>query len=478
MKGSIRMRVFYGFLTVTLLSVVGITSISYLLIRDTLEKENSKRLHSVVETLMSSLDYAVSHTRVTEENIVEVLENKILEISDIHKKDIIIYNLKGEYLLSNKKKNQVTEKTVPQEVLNHLRKSDKRYDFIEFDKGSRGNIISSYLLLLNNMLEPVAIVYFPFYHNDANYLDAYYRYLEIMVVANILILALGIWLSWNISHGLTENIRKISDEITKINLNQPLESIKYHNDDEFTPLVNSYNRTLRLIEEQKKLLSYKEKESAWREMAKQVAHEVKNPLTPMKLLVQNFQRKFDKEDPKIEERVRRLCVSLVDQIDVITNVANAFSDYTQLPKGKDEVINVNNEIYSLVRLFDEHNEVKLSFNHENILINFDKIFFQRIMTNLVLNAFQAKDEGRKFYLDIHVTLLNKKVSITVVDNGVGMSKSKLEKVFEPNFTTKTSGMGLGLTMVKRMIEEYNGEISIRSEEGKGTSVRVVLLTNI
>ena len=478
MKGSIRMRVFYGFLTVTLLSVVGITSISYLLIRDTLEKENSKRLHSVVETLMSSLDYAVSHTRVTEENIVEVLENKILEISDIHKKDIIIYNLKGEYLLSNKKKNQVTEKTVPQEVLNHLRKSDKRYDFIEFDKGSRGNITSSYLLLLNNMLEPVAIVYFPFYHNDANYLDAYYRYLEIMVVANILILALGIWLSWNISHGLTENIRKISDEITKINLNQPLESIKYHNDDEFTPLVNSYNRTLRLIEEQKKLLSYKEKESAWREMAKQVAHEVKNPLTPMKLLVQNFQRKFDKEDPKIEERVRRLCVSLVDQIDVITNVANAFSDYTQLPKGKDEVINVNNEIYSLVRLFDEHDEVKLSFNHENILINFDKIFFQRIMTNLVLNAFQAKDEGRKFYLDIHVTLLNKKVSITVVDNGVGMSKGKLEKVFEPNFTTKTSGMGLGLTMVKRMIEEYNGEISIRSEEGKGTSVRVVLLTNI
>lgn len=476
--GSIRMRIFYGFLLVTLLSVMGITAISYTILKDTLDKQNTKRLQSIVEALMSSLDYAVSHTSVTEENITSVLDGKILEISDIHKKDIIIYDLKGNYLLSNKKIELVAQQKIPQNIIKHLTKTKQRYDFVEYNEVVKGNITSSYIFLMNNMLEPVAIVYFPFYHNDSMYLSVFSSYIKIMILASILILMLGVWMSWLISHSLTKNIRRISEEITKINLNGTLEPIVYHNDDEFTPLVSSYNRTIKLIDEQKKLLAFKEKESAWREMAKQVAHEVKNPLTPMKLLIQNFERKFDKKDPNIEDKVKKLCSSVVDQIDLVAKVANAFSEFTKLPEKKDEIINVNQEIISLIRVFDEHNEIEVIFNQNDILINFDKTFFQRIMTNLILNAQQARDENKVFKLNIDVELINKKVMISVVDNGIGISKSKLEKVFEPNFTTKSSGTGLGLTMVKRMIDEYKGEISIRSEEGKGTSVRVVLLTNL
>ena len=328
------------------------------------------------------------------------------------------------------------------------------------------------------MLEPVAIVYFPFYHNDNAYFDVFNKYIEILVAANIIIIAFGIGLSWRISYELTRNIRQISDQITKINLNEKLEPIKYYNDDEFTPLINSYNRTLYIIDEQKELLSFREKESAWREMAKQVAHEVKNPLTPMKLLVQNFERKFDKNAPDIEDKVSKLCISLVDQIDLIAKVANAFSEFTQLPEKKNEVINVNNEIKSLIRVFDKKHEIHFQADRENILINFDKVFFQRIMTNLILNAQQAEDEDRKLSINIALELLNKKISITVEDNGVGIPKEKLEKIFEPNFTTKTSGTGLGLTMVKRMIEDYKGEISIRSQEKRGTKVFVILPVNM
>lgn len=474
---SIRIRVFYGFLVVAILSIVGITMISYMTLKDTLEKKNATQLQSVVESLMSSLDYAVSHTTVTEKNITSVLGNKILEISDINKKDIIIYDLQGKYLLSNKQKDLIIQQEIPENILKKISKTN-RYDFVQYDKEIEGNVTSSYLVLKNNMLEPIAIVYFPFYHNDRAYLVAFQGYIKIMLFTNTLIVLFSVWLSWHISHSLTKNIRKISDEITKINLNEDLNPIRYYQDDEFTPLINSYNKTLHLIEEQKKLLAFKEKESAWREMAKQVAHEVKNPLTPMKLLIQNFERKFDKNDPKIEDKVKKLCASVVGQIDLIAKVANAFAEFTKLPERKDEIINVEDELYSIIRIFDENKEINTSFNKENIVINFDRVFFQRIMTNLILNAQQAKDENRKFSIDINVELLNKNIMITIADSGIGIAKGRLEKIFEPNFTTKTSGTGLGLTMVKRMIEEYKGEISIRSEEGIGTSVRVILPTNI
>lgn len=475
---SIRMRVFYGFLLIAVLSIIGISVISYITLRNALEVQNSKQLQNTVESLVSSLDYAVSHTTVTEKNIESVLQNKILEISDINKKDIIIYDMQGRYLLSNKKKDLVAQLEVSQDILRNLLKTKGRYDFTEYNKEIKANVTSSYIILKNNMLEPIAIVYFPFYHNDEVYLDTFQSYIKVMILANILIIIFSVWLSWKISHSLTKNIRKISDEITKINLNEDLEPVRYYNDDEFTPLINSYNKTLRLIEEQKKLLSFKEKESAWREMAKQVAHEVKNPLTPMKLLIQNFERKFDKNDPKIEEKVNNLCLSVVEQIDIVANAANAFSEFTKLPERKDEVINVNKEVASIVEIFNENKDIFISFNNENILVNFDKAYFYRIMNNLILNAQQAKDDGRDFRLEINIELFNKNLVINIVDNGIGIPKNKLEKIFEPNFTTKTSGTGFGLTMIKRMVEEYKGEISIRSEEGQGTSVRVTLPTNI
>ena len=475
---SIRTRIFFGFMIVSILSIIGVTSISYLILKKAAENQNRKDLLNTVEKLIASLDYAVSHTTVTGENITIILENKILEISDISKQDIILYDLSGKYILSNKNQNLIAQQEIPEPILKEILKSDKRYDFVEYDGKIKGNVTSSYIKLLNNMLEPVAIVYFPFYHNDNAYFDVFNKYIEILVAANIIIIAFGIGLSWRISYELTRNIRQISDQITKINLNEKLEPIKYYNDDEFTPLINSYNRTLYIIDEQKELLSFREKESAWREMAKQVAHEVKNPLTPMKLLVQNFERKFDKNAPDIEDKVSKLCVSLVDQIDLIAKVANAFSEFTQLPEKKNEVINVNNEIKSLIRVFDKKHEIHFQADRENILINFDKIFFQRIMTNLILNAQQAEDEGRKLSINIVLELLNKKISIIVEDNGVGIPKEKLEKIFEPNFTTKTSGTGLGLTMVKRMIEDYKGEISIRSQEKRGTKVFVILPVNM
>lgn len=475
---SLRSKVFIGFMIVCIMSITGATLTSYLILKKTAETHNKTDLQKKAETLISSLDYAVSHTIVTEDDLPKVLSNKILEIADVNKQDIIIFNLKGQYIISNKEKNLVTQQEIPKDILMKIVNTDKRFDVQEPDKKNNSNVTSSYMKLKNNMLEPIAIVYLPFYHNDSSYFEIFGNYIQMVVLGNLILILFSVWLSWQISNGLTRNIRKISDQITKINLlGKDVKSIKYFNDDELTPLVNSYNKIIHILDEQKELLAFREKESAWREMAKQVAHEVKNPLTPMKLLIQNFERKFDKTDPDIDEKVTRLSKTMVDQIDLISAVAGAFSEFAKLPEKKNEILDIIKEVKSLVRVFNDKNEIYFHSNKNNILINFDKIFFSRIITNLITNAQQAVSDERKPVINIDVELINKKVSISVEDNGIGIPKDKIDKIFEPNFTTKNSGMGLGLTMVRKMVEDYKGEISVKSEEGKGTKFVIILPTN-
>ena len=289
---------------------------------------------------------------------------------------------------------------------------------------------------------------------------------------------MSIWLSWIISKTLTKTITQISELITRTTLfGKEMKPIKYFQNDELSGLVKSYNKMIYQIEDQKLLLANKEREEAWREMAKQVAHEVKNPLTPMKLIIQNFERKFDKNDPNIDKKVSDLSKSLVDQIDLVATVASAFSEFAKLPTKNDEVFDLKEELENLVRVFNEDGNIYFHVNRDKIFVKMDKIYLSRIFTNMITNAKQAIFEGRKSIINIDVEHFNKKVVMIVSDNGIGIPKDKLEQIFEPNFTTKNSGMGLGLTMVKKMIEEYKGEISVKSTEGKGTKFTIILPTN-
>lgn len=479
-KGSsLRTKIFIGFMVVCFFSVIGSTAMSFLIIKKSVTEHSSSDMQSKFEALMKTIDYAISHTNVTEQkDLAQILQSEIYEISDVNKHDVVIYDLKGNYLVSNKEKNLINQKTVPTEILNKVLKSDKRVDIQEYDDEVGNNVTSSYMILKNNMLEPIAVVYFPFYHNDDIYYGAIDKYLQYIILVNLFLILLSVWLSWIISKTLTKTITQISELITRTTLfGREMKPIKYFQNDELSGLVKSYNKMIYQIEDQKLLLANKEREEAWREMAKQVAHEVKNPLTPMKLIIQNFERKFDKNDPKIDEKVSNLSKSLVDQIDLVATVASAFSEFAKLPTKHDEVFDLKEELENLVRVFNEDGNIYFHVNKDKILVNMDKIYLSRIFTNMITNAKQAISEDRKSIINIDVEHFNKKVVMIVSDNGIGIPKDKLEQIFEPNFTTKNSGMGLGLTMVKKMIEEYKGEISVKSTEGKGTKFTIILPTN-
>jgi two-component system nitrogen regulation sensor histidine kinase NtrY len=475
---SLRNRVFFGFLFVCLLSVAASSLVPYIVLRNNSLQQSKIDMQEKTNAVMRFLDYAVSQSTVHTEDLPAVLKNRIFEIADINQHDIIIYDLKGNYLLSNKDENLVKQKKIPLKIVNKLLSTEARYDFREVDKSKDAVFTSSYLLLKNNMLEPVGIIYIPLYHNESAYLDVLHKYVIYILIVDILLIVFSIWLSWVTSTNLAKNITKFSDMITRITLfENEMRPIKYYKNDELNALARAYNRMILQIQDQKERLRFKASEEAWREMAKQVAHEVKNPLTPMKLTIQNFERKFNPEDPNVNEKVKQLTKTMVDQIDLIATVASAFSEFAKLPEKNNEVINLNTEIDDILRVFND-DQIFVHSNKGNIMINMDRIYLSRIITNLVTNAKQAQSDTRKLLINVDIEQHQRKVIISVQDNGIGIAENMYERIFEPNFTSKNSGMGLGLSMVRKMVEDYKGQITVKSELGKGSTFIITLPTNL
>lgn len=474
---SLRNRVFFGFLLVCFLSVVATSLVPYFVLRNNSLQQSNIDMQEKTNAVMRYLDYAVSRTLVETKDLPNVLGNKIFEIADVNQHDIVIYDLKGNYLLSNNE-SLSDQKTIPIHIVNKILSTDSRVDIKGYDKKKDAGRTSSYLLLKNNELEPIGIVYIPLYHNESAYLDVLHQYIKYILLVDIFLILFSIWISWVTSNSLAKNITKFSDMITRITLfENEMRPIRYYKNDELNALARAYNRMILQIQDQKERLRFKASEEAWREMAKQVAHEVKNPLTPMKLTIQNFERKFDPEDPNIRERVKQMSKTMVDQIDLIATVASAFSEFAKLPEKNNEVINLNTEVEDILRVFND-DSIFMHSNKGNIMINMDRIYLSRIITNLVTNAKQAQSDERKLIINVDVEQHQRRVMISVQDNGVGIPENMYERIFEPNFTSKNSGMGLGLSMVRKMIEDYKGEIAVKSEVGKGSTFTITLPTNL
>jgi len=467
-------KFFFGLILVSLICIIGTTLVSYLVIKRISHLQNENLLINKSLAITTSLDYAISLYNINKGNIPKKFKYKLIEISDINNiSNIVLYDEKGNFLISNK--NETSVKKISPDILNKILNSDKGVlDFRFFDKESGIVYISSYRVLRNNPsldTNPLAIAYFSYYYHDNQYTAIFSKHLRFIVLVNIFAVIVCIFISWSISKNIVKTIVSISSKIS--NEGKELKPLKYSSKDELSVLVRAYNKMIYQLREQAELKAQMEKEKAWRTMAKQVAHEVKNPLTPMKLIIQNFERKFDPQDSEIKEKVTKLSKILVDNIDLIAKVASAFSEFAELPTREDKILNLNEEVNRVVEIFEKQH-IFIHSNKDNIKINFDRIYIGRIITNLVINAQQALVEARKPVLNIYLEQFNKNVSIKISDNGCGIEKEKLEHIFEPNFTTKSSGMGLGLAMVRKIVEEYKGTISVRSELGKGAEFTINL----
>lgn len=291
-------------------------------------------------------------------------------------------------------------------------------------------------------------------------------------------------LSYFASTVLTDPLKLVTQKIRKTNLDKLNEPIEWKSDDEIGLLVGEYNRMLLKLDESKRALSLSEKQSAWREMAKQVAHEIKNPLTPMKLTLQHLKRtlpgmngnEVNGQNAATVRMFQRTFDSLLDHIDDLSDIATSFSDFAKMPLPRNDVFEITSVLSKAADLYADDEKIMLNRQIEEgpVMVIGDRQFMGRIITNLIINAIQSVPIGRKPIIELRLFSSDDNVNIQVHDNGAGIPVGIRSKVFLPNFSTKEGGSGLGLAIAKRGTEHAGGSIWFETTEDVGTSFFVTL----
>lgn len=283
-------------------------------------------------------------------------------------------------------------------------------------------------------------------------------------------------LSYFASRALTVPLRLITQRLRRTNLDRPNEPLDWKSDDEIGLLIGEYNRMIAKLEDSKQALSQSEKQSAWREMAKQVAHEIKNPLTPMKLTLQQLHRILPADNPSTKRLVDKAFGSLIDQIDNISDIANSFADFAKMPVPKNELFDLVPVVQKTLHLYSDDRNISLKTNvrPRSAYVVGDAQLMSRILTNLIINAVQAVPPARKPEIRVSLTTGDEFVVLEVSDNGAGIPEPIRQKVFMPNFSTKDGGNGVGLAVAKRGVEHANGSIWFETSEEKGTTFYISL----
>lgn len=464
---NLSQRIFAAMFLVLLFTSVSITFITSYNFQEQNRIFAEDLLKAKENQVIAAIDYELDRypNLATDQNIYDVLENVILGISDVHKTDINVFDVRGNLMLTTEAKD-VPSRVLPDRVLDSLSRN-LEYLEIPVDVGRGKTYLTTYQYINNYKGEPVAIVNLPYKSDRSLFKENMNALLSRFAGVLFLVLIVGGFLSWIMAKQITKKIELIAGKIKQTDVVIHNKPIDYQQKDELKPLVDSYNEMLEKLNHQSNLLAITEREEAWREVAKQVAHEIKNPLTPMRMMIQNYVRKYDPEDPKSKEKLKDLSETLVTQIDTMSAIAEAFSDFARMPLRKDEEIDVVNTIETALEIFPE-NTVKFESSVKELKIHFDKIYLIRIITNLVKNAIQAVPMERSPEIHVNLQKMKDLLVIRVSDNGIGIAPKIGDRIFEPKFTTTTGGMGLGLAMVKKIVEDYNGSIHYQSEENRGT----------
>lgn len=354
-------------------------------------------------------------------------------------------------------------------------RQNKSAEFIHEEHIGDLNYLSAYVPLITR--DGLLLGYLNLQHFDQQKVFEAQIQRFFMAIVNVFMLLLVITIIGAIivSNWITSPLRLIRRSFSRVELGKNNQRIVYKNNDEIGDLIAEYNNKLLEIEVAANKLAQSERESAWREMAKQVAHEIKNPLTPMKLSIQQLQRVFDPNDPNAKAKIDRVSQSIIEQIDALTTIANAFSSFAKLPQPVMERLNLIELIQSVTALFSsqEQCEIAISIPTQEAWINGDKEMLLRVFNNIIANGVQAVPFDQQAMIQLSVIVHEESIEVLIKDNGAGISDEQLPRIFEPYFTTKSTGTGLGLAMVKQIVESHNGSIRVTDTSAAGTTISLV-----
>tara|TARA_B110000037_G_C17074292_1_gene487159 strand:- start:72 stop:1517 length:1446 start_codon:yes stop_codon:yes gene_type:complete len=470
---SLKNRFYISILALVVLSLVVIGVTTFYFFKDQNEQYHFQRIQRKEKTINSSLQYFLYDLEPSfmSEFITKDFDFKLREIADVNNLPIVIYNLSGKLLITTR--DTLFQERYSMDLTEEL--------LLKLDQSKNGRIvkrsidedINSYSFAYNKRNQKMGIINIPYHPSNYSNKTELWDFLKRLLTIYLLLFIGAVILAYLLSTYITKSIASISLKIKGVEIGENNERLSWENNDEIGVLVNAYNEMLNKLELSKEKLAQNERQIAWREMAKQVAHEIKNPLTPMKLSVQHLGRALDISKGSNQDTLKDFQEKMLQQIRILTEIADEFSNYAELPKGKMQEVDLIEIIHKIINLFKHEERVKfnLNFQKDNYfgLIG-DENQLIRLFNNLIQNSLQAMDHNGNIKLNLSQEENN--IIISFVDSGPGIPIEIQDKIFEPKFTTKTKGKGLGLALVCQIILNHNGKISLVKERAMGTEFKI------
>jgi two-component system, NtrC family, nitrogen regulation sensor histidine kinase NtrY len=486
LQANIRTQVHSTIIFISLLSfiVIGIATINFFINR--YQKTNFEKLSRSINIMSVEIQGDARIHDAFEEQLSLYdtgyrgdLQQTVNQISRIHSNDINIYDTLGNLKVSSQPviytKGILNDHIHPEAFYNLERL--KKVQYIQDEKVGSLEYKSIYKPVFNEQHKVVAYLNIPYYSVQSELEQEISNFLVTIINLNAFIFLIAGALAVFITNRITRTFSLIGDKMRQINLGGINEEINWQRDDEIGELIQEYNIMVRKLEASAAALAKSEREGAWREMARQVAHEIKNPLTPMKLSIQYLQKAIDNNSPDVKRLSGSVAATLIEQIEHLSKIASDFSQFANISNTRNELFDVNEVLNSLISLYSTHEGLTLQWqsSRQKVMLDADKTQINRLFTNLLQNALEATN-GELPVIKINEIIRDNTVLLSVSDNGTGIPEEMRTKIFAPNFTTKTSGAGLGLAMCKSIVEQAKGSIWFKTWPGEGTTFYVELPT--
>ena len=471
------------FISIFSFLIIGAATISFFISRN--KQSNSEKLSRTMKIMVNEMEKKMSDHN-TFDDVVKIydsvsndgLQKLVDEVSDIHGVDVNVYDLKGDLQVSSEANvytKGVLSKKIDPTAFYHLDRM-RQVQHVQEEKVGNFSYLSIYSPVRDDEGKVYAYINIPYFTSKPELRQEISNFLVTIINLNAFIFLIAGLIALFITNRITSSFSIISDKMREVNLGKMNEQIIWNRSDEIGELVLEYNKMVAKLGESAAALAKSEREGAWREMARQVAHEIKNPLTPMKLSIQYLQNAINNNQPNVKELSGRVADTLVEQIDHLSKIAADFSQFANIGNTNVELFDLHDVIGSLKNLYLPNQTVEIDWKPilDKVIVNADKTQMNRLFTNLFTNAVEACKENSNCTIEISEQRNGDIIHISIKDNGEGIAPEMQERIFIPNFTTKSSGTGLGLAMCKGIVEQAKGKIWFETEQGKGTTFHVEL----
>ena len=479
---TLRLQIFLSMIGLITFALLIVAIINIQQTRQDTEKYNSDRLARKDRAVAKSIEAIINISPQYNVDLETAFKPILKDVGYIHNLKINIYNLNGKFVWSSDStllKDSVITETISQALIDSCFQSlEKKINYekgkyfgtyrILYQDDTQKNLSSSQPIITNNPFCILDVIYDKSTKDDITIKTN--QQIRRLIQIYIVLLLFAVGFAYLLLQQITSPLRSISRHLSLSKVDNIAKPLHWPVKDEIGHLIEDYNKLMNELKIRTEQLIKSEKEGAWKKMAKQIAHEIKNPLTPMRLNVQYLLKSFkDGEGVGLysdewKEKLKSFSKTMIQQIDTLNQIANSFSDFATLEIQSEESFPIREEVERIVHLFKNHNVKFQSFLKEKQepKVFIDKSHLTRVLNNLIKNSLQS--ERRNIPIEVLVTIQKiKNVCVVKVrDNGQGIPEKIKDKVFEPNFTTKNSGMGLGLAIVKKIIYDFKGEITYKT----------------